>query len=120
MSGDVLYEDAVYYGNYSCGLRTLKQKRADLHRRSEAPPPPSMKATMRASAAGAAIENMEAEHHAKNKKGPGQARPTQGVISLKSMQAVLLQEERGVLHESYNRHIHGSKGHQTQAPESEK
>merc|ERR1712232_685317 len=35
MSGDELYEDAVYFGPYSCGLRTHQQKKAD--RRSVIP-----------------------------------------------------------------------------------
>lgn len=95
MSGDMLYDDAVYFGAHSCRLSSHKQKKADLQRRAAgidiALPP------VKARAAGAAIESMEAEHHAKTKKGQkghaDKAKPTQDVMWLKSMQAVL--EESG-------------------------
>lgn len=95
MSRDNLYEDAVYFGTYSCGLRSLQQKKAeaDLIRRrhhsehraaiSVALPP------MRTNAAKAAIENMEAAYLDKIKKG--QAAP---VLSLKSMKTVLQESSR--------------------------
>merc|ERR1712070_276607 len=84
LSGDMLYEDAIYYGPYSCTMRNHQQKKADSQRRPVDAKIPAIRG------AAAAIEEMEAEHHAKTKKGQGdKAKPTQEVISLKSMQAVL-------------------------------
>lgn len=89
ISDDILFEDAVYFGAYSCGLRTVQQKKADLRKVSEPLPPLRKRADT-------AIETMEAEQqNLKTKKGQGdKTLATKDVISLKSMQAVLQESGR--------------------------
>jgi hypothetical protein len=94
IAGEHLYEDALYFGPYSCGMRMRHQKQSHLRTLPDTLPP------VQRSAASAAIENMEAEHHAKSKKGHvDKAIPTKEVICVRSMKAVL--EESGRVIESH-------------------
>jgi len=95
LSDNVLYDDQVYFGPYSCALKTMQQKKvaAQPPRLSSIPGVMSRPQMKHSSAVSAAIKTVEAEHHAKIKKGQG-PRPTHTAISLLSMSTVLQESSR--------------------------
>lgn len=109
----VMYENSVYFGAYSCELKTLLKKKAESRKVLESSVAsmasvssmtslPSVREPRSRGSDGvsAAIESKEAEHHAKHKKGQGEkSHWTKSVISLRSMQDVLEESVRKIKQE---------------------